>query len=153
MARYCSKCKKQLWFFQEDYNGMCYECYERKEKIEKKDNLEKKFADIKNRIIEYAPLMEIYSRITEVQISLGLYKNEYQSVNIILKEVLKKLIEMLPIGFTKEDINSVNNMETLLEVAEEINYMLKEDYEVNTNIIKRNEDYDASAQIFYEYIR
>ena len=97
--------------------------------------------------------MEIYSRITEVQISLGLYKNEYQSVNIILKEVLKKLIEMLPIGFTKEDINSVNNMKTLLEVAEEINYMLKEDYEVNTNIIKRNEDYDASAQIFYEYIR
>ncbi len=160
MARYCSKCNRKIGFFETDFDGMCENCYDElqrqkqlKQQEERKRNLEIQFTSIKNRIVEYIPLMEIYARMTEVYIPLGLYETEYQSCSIILKEVLKKLVEILPENFKKDDIDKINNMETLLYIAEQMNYILKYDYRVNTKLIKSDEYYDSNQQVFYSYIR
>lgn len=152
MARYCSKCNRKIGFFEDDFDGMCRNCYEKQERIERNKNLEKKFENFKDRIIQYIPLLEIYGRITEVQKPLGLFENEYQSMSIILNKFLKNLIEKLPINFTKNDVDSINNMKNLLDVAEEMNYMLKKDYRVNVDILKKDENYNREEEVFFEYI-
>ena len=36
MARYCSNCNKKFGFFEEDYDGMCKDCYDKKIEEERK---------------------------------------------------------------------------------------------------------------------
>lgn len=45
MARYCSKCNRKFGFFEEDFDGMCKNCYDevqRQEKIRKQEEVKKR---------------------------------------------------------------------------------------------------------------
>ena len=47
MARYCSNCNKKFGFFEEDYDGMCKDCYDKKIEEERKRNYEEQQKRIK----------------------------------------------------------------------------------------------------------
>lgn len=60
MAKYCSKCNRKIGFFEEEYNGLCIECYYNKIQVEEKD---KKIQEYKE--AEEKKKIEIQKRIEE----------------------------------------------------------------------------------------
>lgn len=179
MAKICSRCGKKIGFFEEDFNGLCKDCYNKKLDEEnqlklwkeKKKN-EEKYESIKNRFLKFPQLPVIYSNIIKIlnfpHGDILIYKPEYNSVDIVLKHIFKIIIKILPKDFTKQDIDEINNYESFLFVVNETNYMLTDtisteilyddttetvDYQMKKIFSSNNSIYNFSQEIRKDLIQ
>ena len=86
MARYCNQCNRKFGFFEQDYDGICKDCYDKKieeEKIEKQKEREK----LKRKELEQ---QEKYRQKERERI-----KKEEEKKRIAISEIEKKLKDEL----------------------------------------------------------
>lgn len=148
MARFCSKCGKKFKLFENDFNGLCIDCFnefQEEEKERKKRQYNKHSKYIKEEFIKYINLMLCYSSI----VSSSYTSREKCSIKEVLKEILKLLVGYLPINFSYEDIDAINTKEILLEVADNINPLLDTSITIDTDIIRKSNNYFPHEKVFY----
>ena len=101
MARFCNKCNKKFGFFEEDYNGMCKNCYEanlkkieENERIKEEKSKEKNFNILRDNICNNSMLIELYNTFFSYDFGFIKYelKEEYKETYKLLQKIIEEFI-------------------------------------------------------------
>ena len=147
MARYCSECNKKFGFFEDDFDGMCKNCYdkrleeERKREYERQQKIKKEQEEKKKREIEEK------ERLRKIAIEKELELKKQNEIK--LKEKIKYVINIITPNkrFVAVVSNAIVSMNKLLDFNIEDRNIIVEMIEYCINKLPENFTYKDIEKI------